>query len=62
MKTSDGVPLGSSHAVIVFLHYYDELSDNEIAEKLGMKKSTVQAQRKVAVRRFRKMLGKSFVE
>ena len=62
VTTSTGVPLGSSHAVIIFLHYYDELSDSEIAEKLGMKKSTVQAQRKIAEARLRQMLGKSFAD
>jgi DNA-directed RNA polymerase specialized sigma24 family protein len=55
-----GTPLGSTHAAILFLRYYDDLSDSETAERLGMKKTTVNAQRKVAEARLRQMLERSF--
>jgi RNA polymerase sigma factor (sigma-70 family) len=60
VETSAGVPRGSTHAAILFLRYWDDLSDSEIAERLGMKKSTVNAQRKVAEARLRQMLERSF--
>jgi DNA-directed RNA polymerase specialized sigma24 family protein len=60
VETSGGVPLGSTHATILFLRYWDDLSDSDIAERLGMKKSTVNAQRKVAEARLRNMLERSF--
>jgi DNA-directed RNA polymerase specialized sigma24 family protein len=60
--TSGDAPLGSTHASILFLRYWDDLSDRHIAERLGMKKSTVQAQRKVAEVRLRRMLERSFGE
>jgi DNA-directed RNA polymerase specialized sigma24 family protein len=62
LAPSGSAPLGSTHAAILFLRYWDDLADSEIAERLGMKKSTVQAQRKVAEARLRRMLERSFGE